>query len=254
MKITGKRWQWHLIFWCVYWILMSLYSGLYDGQWARAATAQALELPLRIGMVYLVFWRMPTRAHAHWWRWLLESGVILLLSTLLYRLLMYRVVYPLCYQSDYTFEFWNAYRFSYMLLDLSFTLFLAILLRLLRKNMQSEPPQPLSVEPPLSPPDTTPEALLIKVNKQQIRVLLSEIVYIESRKEYSKIHLKHRSWVTQITLAELERRLPERQFVRIHRSYIVHRQKITAYSASEVVLDQVVLPIGRTYKGVAVLG
>ena len=251
MKSQWPRWAEHLLFWLIYWLAMSLYGGMYDHKFGRAAVAQALELPLRAAMVYLVFWRISAHSKGDWWRWLLEIVGILGLYTVAYRLLMYFIVYPVCYKNDYTFEFWNAYRFGYMLLDLSFTLFLALSLRFSRKIIAQDTP-PLHATTVPIPSDPT-DALFFKVNKQQVRVMLSEIVYIESMKEYSKIHLKTRFWVTQVTLAEMERRLPPHQFVRIHRSYMINRHKITAYSATEVVLEQVVLPIGKTYKGVGLI-
>jgi hypothetical protein len=250
MKAPLPRWLLHVLFWASYFVLMSIMDGFYDDRYGRSAAGLALTMPLRVAMVYWVFWRMDLHAKAHWRSWALETIAILVACTFAYRLLMQYVIYPWCYQEDYTFEFWNAYRFGYMLRSLAFVLFSAIALRLL-KRMFTEPAMPPA--PAVSTDDTNPDALFFKVNKQQIRVMLSEIIYIESMKEYSKIHLKHRSWVTQMTLTEMEQRLPAHQFVRIHRSYIVNRGKITAYSASEVVLDQLSLPIGKTYKGVGLV-
>jgi DNA-binding LytR/AlgR family response regulator len=89
--------------------------------------------------------------------------------------------------------------------------------------------------------------LLFKVNKQQVRVLPREILYVESLKEYAKVHLADRHFLTQISLQELEQLLPELNFLRIHRSYIVNIDKIRAFSANEIEIAGVVLPIGRTY-------
>ncbi len=89
--------------------------------------------------------------------------------------------------------------------------------------------------------------LLFKVNKQQVRVLPNEILYVESLKEYAKIHLADRHFLTQISLQELEQLLPAPQFLRIHRSYMVNADKIRAFSAHEIEIAGVALPIGRTY-------
>jgi DNA-binding LytR/AlgR family response regulator len=89
--------------------------------------------------------------------------------------------------------------------------------------------------------------LLFKVNKQQVRVLPIEILYVESLKEYARIHLSDRHFLTQVSLQELEQRLPASQFLRIHRSYMVNIDKIRAFSAHEIEIAGVSLPIGRTY-------
>ncbi len=100
------------------------------------------------------------------------------------------------------------------------------------------------------PPILATESVFFKVNKQQVKVQLSEIIFIESMKEYSKIHVKDRFWVTQMTLLEMEERLPSNNFVRIHRSYIINKEKITSFSATEIKLDAISLPIGKTYRGI----
>lgn len=89
--------------------------------------------------------------------------------------------------------------------------------------------------------------LLFKVNKQQVRVLPTEILYVESLKEYAKLHLADRHFLTQISLQELEQVLPAAHFLRIHRSYMVNINKIRAFSANEIEIAGIALPIGRTY-------
>lgn len=93
-----------------------------------------------------------------------------------------------------------------------------------------------------------PDAIFIKVNKLRVRVPLQDIVYMESFKEYCKIHVADRYWLTQATLQQMSGRLPARRFLRIHRSYIIHLEHVTAYSATEIELGKVTLPIGKTYQ------
>ncbi len=96
-------------------------------------------------------------------------------------------------------------------------------------------------------PAVVPDAIFIKVNKQQVRIILKDILYIESLKEYCKIHVAGRYWVTQSTLTDMEERLPGGRFVRIHRSFIINLDNMTAYSAGSVTIGSKVLPIGKTY-------
>ncbi len=87
-----------------------------------------------------------------------------------------------------------------------------------------------------------------RVNKRNVKVLLKDIIYIESLKEYVRIYTEHNSIVTKFQIGELQRILATADLLRIHRSYIVAKKKITAYSATEIEIDGKSLPIGRTYR------
>ena len=90
--------------------------------------------------------------------------------------------------------------------------------------------------------------VFFKVNKKNVKVFLDEILYIESLKEYVKIHLKESSIVTKFQIGEIENFLTDLDLIRIHRSYLVAKSKITAFSASAIEVNGTELPIGRSYK------
>jgi len=90
--------------------------------------------------------------------------------------------------------------------------------------------------------------LLFNVGKKKVKVFLDEILYIESMKEYIRVNTKSKSVLTKFKLGEIEGLLNENNFLRIHRSFIVAKDKIEAFSATEVELAGKRLPIGRTYK------
>ena len=86
------------------------------------------------------------------------------------------------------------------------------------------------------------------VNKKKVKVFLKDIYYIESLKEYVKIHLKNSHIVTQYQIGEIEKALKGIDLIRIHRSFLVSISKIEAYSSSTIELNGKEIPIGRTYK------
>lgn len=90
--------------------------------------------------------------------------------------------------------------------------------------------------------------LLINVNKKRIRIYFDEILYIESRKEYINIVTATSSYLTKYQISEIEAMLDKRKFIRIHRSFVVAREKLNAFSAAEVEINGEVIPIGRSYK------
>lgn len=96
----------------------------------------------------------------------------------------------------------------------------------------------------------TKEFIFLNVQKKKVRILFSELVYIESQKEYIKIVTTRREYISKMSTHEIESLLPGHQFKRIHRSYIVSLDKIESYNAEMVEVNGVSIPIGRGYKDV----
>jgi DNA-binding LytR/AlgR family response regulator len=90
--------------------------------------------------------------------------------------------------------------------------------------------------------------LFFNVNKRMVKVFLDEILYIESLKEYIRITTANKSILTKYQLNQIEELLTRHHFLRIHRSFIVARNKIETFSATDVEIGSKHLPIGRNYK------
>ena len=87
-----------------------------------------------------------------------------------------------------------------------------------------------------------------KVDKRMVKIRLNDILVIESIKDYVKVKTAEKEIVTHQQISYLEHKLPEDQFIRIHRSFIVAIDKIDAFSATEVEINKGFVPIGRNYK------
>ena len=92
--------------------------------------------------------------------------------------------------------------------------------------------------------------LFLNVQKKKVKILFSEIVYIESQREYIKIVTTKREYISKMSTHEIESLLPSNLFKRIHRSFIVSVSKIESYTAEAVELNGVSIPIGRGYRDV----
>lgn len=90
--------------------------------------------------------------------------------------------------------------------------------------------------------------IFFNVSKKKVKLFLDEILYIESLKEYIRIITKSKSIITKYQLGQIEGILSENNFIRIHRSFIVAKDKIDAYTATDVEINGVQIPIGRGYK------
>ncbi|MFI3259708.1 MAG: LytTR family DNA-binding domain-containing protein [Rikenellaceae bacterium] len=96
------------------------------------------------------------------------------------------------------------------------------------------------------------DEITLKVEYQSVRVSRSKIEYIEAMDNYVKIYLNSaRPILSQMSMKSVEELLPAEQFMRVHKSYIIARQGVAAYSKREIQMRRsgVVVPIGRTYQG-----
>src|SRR5215510_6582585 len=90
--------------------------------------------------------------------------------------------------------------------------------------------------------------LFVNVQKKKVKILFSEIVYIESQREYIRIVTTKKEWISKMSTHEIEALLPVNLFKRIHRSFIVALSKIDSYTADTVEVNGVSIPIGRDYR------
>ena len=90
--------------------------------------------------------------------------------------------------------------------------------------------------------------IFIKSNSKFFKVNFSEIVYVEGMKDYLKIHTPEYALVTHQTMNELEKTLPARQFIRVHKSYIVAIAHIRTIYGNSIELGKLTIPIGINYK------
>lgn len=96
----------------------------------------------------------------------------------------------------------------------------------------------------------TKDYLFLNVQKKKVKILFSEIVYIESQREYIRIITIKKEYISKIGTHEIEELLPAHLFKRIHRSFIISLSKIESYTAEMVEVNGVSIPIGRGYRDV----
>jgi len=90
--------------------------------------------------------------------------------------------------------------------------------------------------------------IFIKSGFEQIRVDLADLRYAESVGNYMKLHLKEKPPImSRLTTSEAEALLPENVFIRVHRSFIVAKEKITKVDKRSVWLNETEIPIGPSY-------
>ena len=92
--------------------------------------------------------------------------------------------------------------------------------------------------------------IFLNVQKKKVKILFSEILYIESQREYIKIVTTKKEYISKMSTHEIESLLPANLFKRIHRSFIVSVSKIESYTAEMVEMNGIAIPIGRGYRDI----
>lgn len=90
--------------------------------------------------------------------------------------------------------------------------------------------------------------MFVRADRRMIKIDFESIIYIESYSDYIKIHLINETIVTRETISAIEAKLPNKQFLRIHRSYVIALAHITSFTNEHIVIHGQALTISRTYK------
>lgn len=90
--------------------------------------------------------------------------------------------------------------------------------------------------------------IFVKANKKNVKINFSDILYVESIKDYIKIRTLENTIIVKEKISEFANSLPAQHFLRVHRSYIVNTQKITAFTHYDIEMNDIEIPIGGIYK------
>ncbi|MXV50507.1 response regulator [Pedobacter sp. HMF7647] len=142
---------------------------------------------------------------------------------------------------EYALEGYELNIVDYLLKPIEFSRFLKAVNKLKAMTSEMQAGQPAAIS-------TSRDHMFINTNKMRVKVFFDEILYIESLKEYVKIVTPDKSLITRFQLGMIEEQLPKEDFLRIHRSFIVSKAKIDAYSSSIIETGGRQIPIGRNYK------
>lgn len=91
------------------------------------------------------------------------------------------------------------------------------------------------------------DSIYLRIDRKQVRIVLDEIFYVESDKDYIKVYTQDKMYMCRQTISAIEAMLDKTEFVRIHRSFIVPINKIKSYTHETVEINKKELPIGKFY-------
>ena len=90
--------------------------------------------------------------------------------------------------------------------------------------------------------------MFFKVGRDQTKLFLKDIVFIEGLADYIKVHTNDKAYVASEKLGYMAEKLPEDKFIRIHKSFLIAWDKLISYNTEQVTLATQTLPLGRLYK------
>ncbi|MCD4696553.1 MAG: LytTR family DNA-binding domain-containing protein [Bacteroidales bacterium] len=92
------------------------------------------------------------------------------------------------------------------------------------------------------------QTIFIKEDQVTYQLNLNDILFVEAYGNYLKVHTKKKVYVTRDTLHDMESKLPDKMFLRVHKSFIISLAKIASVSGNRVYINNLEIPVGEMYK------
>lgn len=150
------------------------------------------------------------------------------------------VIFTTAYR-EYAVESYELQAQDYLLKPITFERFFTAVSRL-------QVVSPKAIETISQETVSSPAHIFVQLNKKHVKVILQYIKYVESIKDYLKIHTTTETLVIKERISHFIEQLPSDQFLRVHRSYIVNKDQVTAFTQQDIEIGQIEIPIGGKYK------
>jgi DNA-binding LytR/AlgR family response regulator len=146
--------------------------------------------------------------------------------------------------AEYAIEGYDLDIVDYLLKPIQFERFLKAVGRAFQLAKPMEPGHD-----PTVPEEPKKEAYIyLRADRKMVKVLLQDILYIESMKDYIKVFTTTGVIVTKQSITAMEAMLPEHRFIRTHRSFIASVDKIKSFTAEVIEMEKAEIPIGKLYR------
>jgi DNA-binding LytR/AlgR family response regulator len=142
---------------------------------------------------------------------------------------------------DYAVEGFEFEVVDYLVKPVSFPRFMKAMEKFLKLNRPAPPNQEQARIP-------ATEYLFLKVDRKFVKILIGDILYIESLKDYVRVRTPDHSWITYQSLTEITDKLPPDRFARVHRSFTIALDKVGIIDGNCVEIDGKLIPISREHR------
>lgn len=134
---------------------------------------------------------------------------------------------------------------DYLLKPISFERFLKAVNKVLRSNISVADNKETAV---ITKEDAADAFIYLRADRKNIKILLSDILFIESLKDYIKVITKDKTIIAKQSISSFEETLPTGKFLRVHRSFIISVNKIDSYNQDLIQINKYEIPISRSYR------
>ncbi len=153
-----------------------------------------------------------------------------------------KIIFTTAYR-EYAIDGFDLQAVDYLLKPISFERLLQAIKKFMDENIQIEH----IVQDEIT--EEKSDYIFVRSDRKMVKVRFSEINYIESISDYIKIYLTEKNVITRETISNIEAKLPQNEFIRTHRSYIVSIDKIVSFTNETIDLEnKKEIPISRSYK------
>jgi len=146
--------------------------------------------------------------------------------------------------SDYALEGYNLDVVDYLLKPIQFERFL----KAVSKAFQYAKPIAANAPATLLEESRKEPYIYLRADRKMVKVLLQDILYVESMKDYIKVYTTTGTIVTKQSITSMEAMLPEASFIRTHRSFIASVEKIKSFTPELIEIEKAEIPIGKLYR------
>ena len=152
-----------------------------------------------------------------------------------------KIIFTTAYR-EYAIDGFDLQAVDYLLKPISFNRLLQAVNKYFNENEAVELYQSKTIEPEIA------DSIFVRSDRKMIRISFSDILFIESLADYLKIYVNDKYVITRETISNIESKLPQKMFVRIHRSFIVAVNQINSYTNELVEIGKKQIPISRSYR------
>lgn len=93
------------------------------------------------------------------------------------------------------------------------------------------------------------DCIFVRRNEKMIKIYINDIYYIEAERNYCHIYSKEKDCLLVTTLKDIDKKLPDEHFLRVHRSFIVNLSHVDEVSGTHVVINRKAIPISKSLRG-----
>lgn len=152
-----------------------------------------------------------------------------------------KIIFTTAYR-EYAVDGFDLKAVDYLLKPISFERLFQAVHKYESESFQVESDNNKEIGPDIS------DFFFVRSDRKMIKINFSDLNYIESLADYVKIYVNEKTIVTRETISSIEAKLPKRDFLRVHRSYIVAINKIESFTQEFIEINKKAIPISRSYK------